>query len=37
MGRGRGQEERGEERRNIIGLKHILIPGESINISHKKG
>ena len=35
MGRRRG--ERKEERRNTVGLKHILIPGESINMSYKKG
>ena len=35
MGRRRG--ERREERRNTVELKHILISGESINISYRKG
>jgi len=34
---GRRRGERREERRNTVGPKHILTPGESINISHKKG
>jgi len=34
MGRRRG--ERREERRNMVGLKYILILGESINMSHRK-
>jgi len=35
MGRRRG--ERREERKNIVGLKHALILGESINVSYGKG
>jgi len=35
MGRRRG--ERREERRNTVGPKHALIPGESINMSYGKG
>jgi len=34
---GRRREERRKERRNIVGLKHMLTPGESIDMSHKKG
>jgi len=34
---GRRREERREERRNIVGPKHALTPGESINVSHGKG
>jgi len=39
VGRRRGErkEERREERRNTVGLKHALTPGESINISYRKG
>jgi len=31
------RRERREERRNIVGLKHALILGESINVSYGKG
>jgi len=34
---GRRRGERREERRNMVGLKHMLIPGESINVSYRKG
>jgi len=34
---GRRKEERREERRNMVGPKHTLTLGESINISHGKG
>jgi len=34
---GRRRGERREERRNIVGLKHALTLGESINIFHRRG
>jgi len=36
MDRRRGEERR-EERRNIVGPKHALTLGESINVSYRKG
>jgi len=34
---GKRRGERREERRNMVGLKHILILGKSINVSYRKG
>jgi hypothetical protein len=34
---GRRRGKRRKERRNIVELKHTLTPGESINVSHRKG